>query len=811
MAGNDGGDFLSLLADAANEELGNLPTSTTTATSTTTSGPRTAGLTPSNVAASSSLQVPSGSSSTATTPSVTSIPNFDFGDILSHAPPGLPPSPAFNPTNSAAAASNSNNLAWLNQALGQPPSPAQLPANATHPSPSTAAHGSSSAPNQSFTSLLMGNLDGPGGFSLDMGGLTPSSAPTPNMNTKPVVGSSSSGPVTSLLQQQQQQQQPRGPATFPGSQIPSSVSSTPTPTARLGSNPLAPSFAYGQQTQVPRPSTVAAPARPASANSGADKQLQTLLSLIPDDKKPMVYALFKQLQEKIITPEVFLSRAKELISQGPRPGGSASAPRPGQASAIPPPPTPTPGYQGGHLFQTPALPGRSGFPSADASLGSKRPIDQSSPEIQSMAKRIKSDPPSHFPSSNTPLSLPSLKPTSEAPTASQNKSNNPSTDDSESRMDVEGMMDVTSYAGVDLKEEEEDLLLAPSHPSSRNLPPSNPLGIDRSKIQNLLNPRLLKSHILTLAQPQGLTHVDDDYVAYVALATQERLKSLMEKMVRASQHRVGITHERMFSVERSKVMESMKGKGVSLSLVVTDHVKDQMDKVEKMEREAELAEKQALHPDGQGKTAAEAAAAAAAAAGLAMPPGFEEGMMLGLGEGVAGGFDGLETGAGKKKKKGKKADVSETVKTRMANTTALLAAGGKKHLKSWMLPGGGGGGASTPAGSEKKGLGGVGGGSKKKGGETAPGSAGGSGASTPTGFGSGSGTLGSSFGSENPFAALENVGFHKDDKGKLLQISRGMTVKEMCRITLKDALFVLESEKQMRKGALVWKWLGKVK
>jgi hypothetical protein len=54
------------------------------------------------------------------------------------------------------------------------------------------------------------------------------------------------------------------------------------------------------------------------------------------------------------------------------------------------------------------------------------------------------------------------------------------------------MMDVTTYAGVDLKEEED---LIGTLGSSGPLPPSNPLGVDRSKMQNFMNFKLLKEFI----------------------------------------------------------------------------------------------------------------------------------------------------------------------------------------------------------------------------------------------------------------------------------------------------------------------------
>jgi hypothetical protein len=102
----------------------------------------------------------------------------------------------------------------------------------------------------------------------------------------------------------------------------------------------------------------------------------------------------------------------------------------------------------------------------------------------------------------------------------------------DNRIDYDAITDVMGYAGVDLKEEAEHFLKDGGESSS------HADGVDRSKSQDFMNGRLLQHMVTRLAQPLAITHIDPDVVSYLSLATQARLKDLMEEMVKASKHRI---------------------------------------------------------------------------------------------------------------------------------------------------------------------------------------------------------------------------------------------------------------------------------
>jgi hypothetical protein len=90
------------------------------------------------------------------------------------------------------------------------------------------------------------------------------------------------------------------------------------------------------------------------------------------------------------------------------------------------------------------------------------------------------------------------------------------------------------YAGVDLKEEAEHFMKDGG--DSTGMLSAD--GVDRSKTQNFMNGRLLQQVVDKLAKPLTIAHVDPDVVAYLSLATQDRLRGLVEDMVKASKHRI---------------------------------------------------------------------------------------------------------------------------------------------------------------------------------------------------------------------------------------------------------------------------------
>lgn len=104
----------------------------------------------------------------------------------------------------------------------------------------------------------------------------------------------------------------------------------------------------------------------------------------------------------------------------------------------------------------------------------------------------------------------------------------------DNRIDYDAITDVMGYAGVDLKEEAEHFMKDGG--DSTGMLSAD--GIDRSKTQDFMNGRLLQQVVDKLAKPLTIAHVDPDVVAYLSLATQDRLRGLVEDMVKASKHRI---------------------------------------------------------------------------------------------------------------------------------------------------------------------------------------------------------------------------------------------------------------------------------
>ncbi|KAJ3225847.1 hypothetical protein HDU81_007649 [Chytriomyces hyalinus] len=396
-----------------------------------------------------------------------------------------------------------------------------------------------------------------------------------------------------------------------------------------------------------------------------------------------------------------------------------------------------------------------------------------------------------------------------APSGTGKKSADNDKDGNDRKTDVESMMDVTTYGGVDIREEEDTMM---NVPSKVPLKPANPLGVDRSHTQSLVNISLLKGMMDNLARKQAQTSITPHAplkiptapLEYMSQALEQRLQILLEQTIRAAKHRSGI-HQHQFILAagadavtpglfsevnvlvnvnegldsgaavataaapnrgRKPAVAAVVGKAVAVCIV--GDVKLILAAMEKYEKGSEAKEKVALHPDGKRKSAVE--------------------MRGDGGDGGAGGADGKAfddvTGTGKKRKKAP--DVSERVKTKQTNSTANAIAAGKKGFKSWMIQEGA---AGVGVGDANSANGGQAGRKKRK-------------------------TKGA--GEEAPldYRDLTGVGMFDGGEGSLegkkIHLGHTMNVKEMCRVTLKDAVFVVEMEPQMRTNALLCKWIGRI-
>ncbi|KAG0766380.1 hypothetical protein G6F57_004084 [Rhizopus arrhizus] len=132
------------------------------------------------------------------------------------------------------------------------------------------------------------------------------------------------------------------------------------------------------------------------------------------------------------------------------------------------------------------------------------------------------------------------------------------------RVDYEALTDVMGYAGVDLKEEAEHFM---KEDMAGTVLPD---GMDRSKFQDFMNPTMLKDKILKYAKSVNIKKIDSDFVSYVALATQDRIRTVMENMVRASRH-------------RTQNVFKKPPEGCHYKIQVKQRVKDQLKAIEKVE------------------------------------------------------------------------------------------------------------------------------------------------------------------------------------------------------------------------------------
>jgi hypothetical protein len=263
-----------------------------------------------------------------------------------------------------------------------------------------------------------------------------------------------------------------------------------------------------------------------------------------------------------------------------------------------------------------------------------------------------------------------------------------------------------------------------------------------------------------LVRQNRIKNIDDKVPAYIALAAHARIRELVESMVVASKHRTGLLLRNFVDRERAMMEEAVAenpllGEGAGVVVSVDSEPKKTMDEIETRERDAE----RALRLErGYGGIAGEA---------------DESGNIVEAEEAMSGGESG-----GKKKKKGKRVEISEAARGKSMNQASLM--GSKSY--SWM-----GNTAVDPTAiiPRKKPL---------------------------TGSASGPGP---SRNSEATGAAakakikaeLEGLQLAATDGRRIM---RGMSKRDMYRVSLVDALWAVEGE-QSDSRVVVAKWMCKLK
>ncbi|KAJ1924242.1 hypothetical protein IWQ60_005345 [Tieghemiomyces parasiticus] len=286
---------------------------------------------------------------------------------------------------------------------------------------------------------------------------------------------------------------------------------------------------------------------------------------------------------------------------------------------------------------------------------------------------------------------------------------------SQDKTDFDPLSDVMGYAGFDLTEESESMFRDPGL-AVEDFP-------NRSKTQSFLDPVLLQRTVSAIVAQNRLAGVDPDTLAYIALATQDRLRGLIDQMIQASKHRT-----------RSHVLAPppTNDQGVPLyRIIIHQDVRKQLMALERVDREEERRRKigalerhKRLHDamDGGSAKAGGGTGSSTGGGGVGSPAiATAEGNASGSRESTPADPEGRagseppatpqSNGASSKPQRRKRREpgtgplsvarsVSEDIRKKITNQTALLSAGG--ITKSWMRMGSAAAAAATtPTPSER--------------------------------------------------------------------------------------------------------------
>lgn len=330
------------------------------------------------------------------------------------------------------------------------------------------------------------------------------------------------------------------------------------------------------------------------------------------------------------------------------------------------------------------------------------------------------------------------------------------------KLDSESLGDVMKYVGVDLKEET-DNILRDNEILNMQQQQINQTE-DRSKAQSFLSIPYLSKMVEEIVSKNEITKVDPDYYNCLALAAQERIRGLVEQMILASKHRVGLLHD--YFIEESKAKNigaTDKEENYEFSVVVKDDVKKALQLIERHERDKERRERQRR--------------------------GEEE-------EGRGDGKDGDKGGSTKRKKNKtiKNKDVPDAVKQRITNETALRAAGGSGKKYSWMTQSSNDEWRASSLHFHKSS-------SQSKGESKLDKKSGDEGDKNyddmKRSF------SGSKSGKSSSMMKRKEGGSNSKVRNAL---RRTISQKDMYRVILKDAIFILENDKYYKRSDLLYKW-----
>ncbi|KAI8900292.1 hypothetical protein BC833DRAFT_582569 [Globomyces pollinis-pini] len=310
----------------------------------------------------------------------------------------------------------------------------------------------------------------------------------------------------------------------------------------------------------------------------------------------------------------------------------------------------------------------------------------------------------------------------------------------EEELDIIDMMDVTNYAGVDLKEEEFSL-------NDINMQSGFSVQ-DRHKEVPFLNIMALEKKVLEIAASSSVTLVDPSFTTFLSQAADAYICQLLQSMCNASEQRATVDYEMM--VRANGTGDS---KEIELDVAELDDVRVQLHEIETRQRE----ELEALN-EQLGPRPTEEEIAADTASSVPNTTGATNSVQTVASQKVAPPVTPSTIDGKKPKRQSTKKDLPEAVKNKLTNSAALMAAGGT--IKSWMLPG-----ASISLSNKVT--------SKD----------------TPS-----------------------KTGGRNGDQLKISSTVRpGSRLKAQKRVTIKDALYAMESQRELKTSDILYKWWANVK
>ncbi|KAJ3310771.1 hypothetical protein HDV04_004653 [Boothiomyces sp. JEL0838] len=390
---------------------------------------------------------------------------------------------------------------------------------------------------------------------------------------------------------------------------------------------------------------------------------------IPPQSQPIFLALTNQVQKKLITPEEFGQRVKNLMDPNlaaqnirkevaPKPMNMNYGVNPidsmkrnmdqqpsNQAKRIKIDSTPNTRSQQYNANRTPQ------------NFNARWP-NQCINSINQVTPT-----PGFTPVSNQRISLPSSTPAANTPKAQ------------EVELDLEGMMDASKVAGIDLREEEFALT---------DLPTTGVSSGERYKEVPFLNITALEKKVLEIAKTCNITAVDSSFSSFLSQAADAYILNILSCMCNISEHRSSVEYDVFVNNPDSGTSNE-----IDLEIMEESNVREILLKIENDER---IEQEKLLESVGPRPTPEDLEQNPESLTSSAVTNSTSVATTVNTNVSTPKSV----TAASEKKPKrpATKKDLPEAVKNKMTNNAAKMAAGGT--MKSWMLPGASIAAVSTP-------------------------------------------------------------------------------------------------------------------